>query len=56
LGLTSMSIILDLIWLMIYAGDYWSPPAIGVHSQNLTGTLRFIVFFTVLFMFAKVLL
>lgn len=54
MGLTSISIVLDLIWLMAYAGDYWSPPTSGMHSQNQTATLRFIVLFTVLLMAAKV--
>lgn len=54
MGLAAISIVLDLIWLMTYAGDHWSPPVNGVYSQNQTGTLRFIVLFTVMMMFAKV--
>lgn len=54
MGLTSISIVLDLIWLMAYAGDHWSPPLNGIYSQNQTGTLRFIVLFTIVMMCAKV--
>ena len=54
MGLAAISIVMDLIWLMTYAGDHWSPPVNGVYSQNQTGTLRFIVLFTVMMMFAKV--
>lgn len=53
-GLTFISIILDLIWLIMYAADYWSPPTTGVHSQNQTGILRLVVFFTIVMMCAKV--
>lgn len=53
-GLTSISIVMDLIWLMIYAGNYWSPPANSEFSQMQVPTLRAIVFFTILLMAAKV--
>lgn len=45
---------MDLIWLMVNAGNYWSPPTNSEFSQLQVPTLRFIVFFTILLMAAKV--
>lgn len=54
IGLTGISIVMDLIWLMVNAGNYWSPPTNSEFSQLQVPTLRFIVFFTILLMAAKV--
>ena len=41
-----VSIALDLVWLIMYAGQKWNPPSVGNNSIYEAGYLRFIVFFT----------
>ena len=46
LGLIGLSIILDIVWLCLEAGQKWNPPSVGNNSVYQAGYLRFIVFFT----------
>jgi hypothetical protein len=46
LALLGGSIILDIVWLCLYANQKWNPPEVGNNSIYEVGYLRFIVFFT----------
>lgn len=54
--LTSVSVVFDFLWLFTSAGDYWSPPAKGVHSQNQSAMLKFVVFLTLAGILGKAVL
>lgn len=47
LALTVVSIVLDLVWLILYAGPKWNPATVSNSSVYQLGYQRFIVFFTV---------
>lgn len=53
LGIIAVSVLLDLVWMIMYAGQKWNPPEIGDDSIYQTGYLRFIVFFTAVLMIVK---
>lgn len=54
LALISISEVLDIIWLFMYAGLKWNPPEVGNNASYQTQYLRFIVFFTVVIIIIKV--
>lgn len=54
LGVLALSLVLDIIWLFMYAGQKWNPPQVGNDSSYMTQYLRFIVFFTVVVIILKV--
>lgn len=54
MALIATSLILDVIWLFMYATIYWSPPAIGDASAQLNAYRRFIIFFTICIIILKV--
>jgi len=47
LALTVISVVLDLVWLIMYAGPKWSPSTVSNTTIYQIGYMRFIVFFTV---------
>lgn len=47
LALIAGSIVLDLVWLIMYAGPKWNPSTVSNSSVYQLGYQRFIVFFTV---------
>ena len=47
LALTAASVVLDLVWLILYAQVKWNPPTVSNESIYRVGYTRFIVFFTV---------
>ncbi len=54
LALIGISIVIDIVWLIMYAGIKWNPPKVGNDSVYETGYLRFIVFFTAVLIPLKV--
>lgn len=54
-GLIVFSIVLDIVWLCMYASTFWSPPIVSEHSQGEVVYLRFIVLFTLIILVIKVL-
>lgn len=54
LALLSISEILDVLWLFMYASQTWNPPTVGNNSSGQVGYLRFIVFFTICIVLLKV--
>lgn len=46
--LTIVSLCLDTVWLIMYAGPKWSPPIVSNSSEYQLAYMRFIVFFTIL--------
>lgn len=54
LGTLALSLVLDIIWLFMYASQKWNPPKVGNNSSYETQYLRFIVFFTVVVIILKV--
>ena len=54
LVLLSISEILDILWLFMYASQTWNPPTVGNNSSGQVGYLRFIVFFTICLIMLKV--
>lgn len=56
LALLFLSIILDFIWMVMYAGSKWSPPKVGNESIYEVGYTRAIVFFTAVVLVLKVLI
>ena len=53
LGLIAISIILDFVWLIMYAGSKWSPPEVSNNSSYEVGYMRFIVFLTIMLLIIK---
>lgn len=49
-----ISLILDFIWLFMYANQKWNPPSVGNDSTYQQAYMRFIVFFTVCIIVLKV--
>lgn len=47
IALTLTSILLDLAWLVLYAGITWNPSEVSNTTVYQLGYMRFIVFFTV---------
>ena len=47
LALIAISVVLDFVWLIMYAGPKWNPPSVGNETIYQVGYTRFIVFFTV---------
>ena len=56
MGLILASIILDIVWLCLYAGQKWNPPSVGNDSIFEAGFLRFVVFFTAFLIPVKVIM
>ena len=54
LAVLALSLVLDIIWLFMYASQKWNPPQVGNDSSYQTQYLRFIVFFTVVVIILKV--
>ena len=54
LALILVSIVLDLVWLIMYAGTKWNPAAVSNSTIYQLGYQRFIVFFTVALMPVKI--
>lgn len=54
LGLIIISIILDIVWLIMYAKNKWSPNQVSNTSIYELGYNRFIVFFTILLIPLKI--
>lgn len=54
LALLAVSVILDLVWLIMYAGQKWSPPSVSNTSEYEVGYMRFIIFFTVVLIPLKI--
>ena len=46
MGLILASIVLDVVWLCLFASQKWNPPSVGNDSIFEAGFLRFVVFFT----------
>lgn len=47
LALIVASVILDLVWLILYASSKWNPSDVSNNSIYQVGYMRFIVFFTI---------
>lgn len=56
LGLLSVSVVLDIVWLIMYSKAKWSPPAVANESIYQLGYTRFIVFFTIVLIPIKIAL
>lgn len=54
LGLNVISILVDFLWLIMYAGSKWSPSTISNNSIYQLGYMRFIVFFTIILIPLKI--
>lgn len=53
-ALTSLSICLDIFWLVMYAGPKWSPSSVSNNSEYQLAYMRFIVFFTIILIPIKI--
>lgn len=53
-GLTGLSIFIDLLWLFLNGPTFWAPPALGEFANSEKDYLRLIVVFTILSMLLKV--
>jgi len=53
-ALTGLSIVIDLLWMFIHGGTFWSPPIVGEFANSERDYLRLIVVFTLLTMALKV--
>ena len=47
LALIVASVVLDIVWLIMYASSKWNPSSVSNTSEYQIGYMRFIVFFTV---------
>lgn len=56
MGLILTSIILDIVWLCLFAGQKWNPPQVGNDSIFEAGFLRFVVFFTAFLIPVKIVM
>ena len=56
LGLLSVSVVLDLVWLIMYSKVKWNPPTVANESIYQVGYTRFIVFFTIVLIPIKIAL
>lgn len=54
LGLNIISVVLDFVWLIMYAGSKWSPSSVSNNSIYQLGYMRFIVFFTIILIPLKI--
>lgn len=50
-----VSTVLDLVWLVVSFGEYWSPVAETQHSSLQWGYLKFVLFFVLALAIFKVL-
>lgn len=55
-GLAGSSVAADFTWLIMYGGNFWSPPVLSEHSSAESGYLKFIVLLTLVNIAAKVYL
>jgi hypothetical protein len=49
-----LSELLDIVWLFMYIGQYWSPPEIGNYASYQSGYLKFIIILTFVGIFLKI--
>ena len=49
-----ISVIFDLVWVFLDAGEYWSPNSDTQHSRLQYGFLKFIIFMVIILAFLKV--
>ena len=56
MGIILVSIILDIVWLCLYANQKWNPPKVGNNSIFEAGFLRFVVFFTAFLIPVKIIM
>ena len=55
-ALTGISVVADFIWLIMYAGSYWSPSILSEHNLSDSGYLKFIILLTIINVAVKVYL
>jgi len=54
LSLVIASIVLDFVWLAMYAGPKWSPSSVSNNTIYQIGYMRFIIFFTIILIPIKI--
>jgi membrane protease YdiL (CAAX protease family) len=54
LALIASSVVLDLLWLLMYASSKWNPSTVSNNTIYQIGYMRFIVFFTIMLIPLKI--